>query len=192
MVLPALLGDGRYQTEIIYPTHVPFENSLHHCINWFMNGTWDFWLTMDNDNPPEKNPLDLAVLDKDVIGLPTPVWHHTGGEGERPIYWNVYKHNPEADAYNEWPTREGLQKVDALGTGCMLLARRVFENPAMRKGAFSRKLNADGTVDRGNDISFSERAREQDLELWAHYDYPAEHIVEVPLNECSRAFQELM
>jgi hypothetical protein len=192
MKLPILQNDRRYEVEVIYPTHVPFENSLHHCVNWFMNGKYDFWLTMDNDNPPGRNPLDLAVLDKDVMGLPTPVWHWTGEEGERPIYWNAYKYNKSADAYNEWPVREGLQCVDAVGTGCVLISRRVFEASAMRAGAFARKLNEDGTVDRGNDISFCERARDCDFEIWANYDYPAEHMVEVPLNECSRAFKALM
>ena len=188
MVLPLIHGDPRYEVEPIYPTHVPFENSLHHSIEWFMKGSCDYWLTMDNDNPPERNPLDLLVLDKDVIGLPTPVWHCIGKEGERPLYWNVYKYNAGADAYNEWQPREGLQRVDAVGTGCVLMARRVFEDPEMRKGAFTRKLNPDGTVDRGNDISFCERARACGFEIWTHYDYPAEHMVEIGLNECSRAF----
>ena len=73
-----------------------------------------------------------------------------------------------------------------------MFARRVFEDPEMRKGAFTRKLNPDGTVDRGNDISFCERARERGWEIWAHYGYAAEHLCEVPLNEVSRAFKGLM
>ena len=158
-----------------------------------MAGDWNLWLSMDADNPPEQNPLDLVELDRDVIGCPTPIWHYTGEKpGERPIYWNAYQYDPDTGAYREYPWRTGLQEVDAVGTGCLLMARRVFENPEMRKGAFARKLNADGTVERGNDISFCERAREQGFKIWCHYDYPAEHISEIPLNECARAFKALV
>jgi len=182
--------DQRYRVTIALPSNKPFENNLHHIVNDFMAGDWDFWLSMDADNPPERNPLDLIELDKDVIGCPTPIWHYTK-LGERPIYWNAYQYDPSTEAYREWPEREGLQQVDAIGTGCFLIARRVFQDPEMRKGAFTRKLNADGTVDKGNDISFCERAKERGFEIWCHYDYPAEHFCEVPLNEVSRAFKTL-
>jgi len=186
-----LQREKRYKVTISLPSNKPFENNLHHIINDFMAGDWDFWLSFDADNPPEKNPLDLVKLDKDIIGCPTPIWHCEGKAGERPIYWNAYQSDPSTGAYREWPIREGLQKVDAVGTGCILMSRRVFENPAMRTGAFTRKLNDDGTVDKGNDISFCERATEEGFEIWCHYDYPAGHMVEVDLNECSRAFKRL-
>jgi hypothetical protein len=186
-----LQQDRRYQLTIDLPSNKPFENNLHHIVRDFLAGDWDYWLTMDADNPPERNPLDLVELDKDIVGCPTPIWHYTGN-GERPIYWNVYDYDETVDAYREHAVRDGLQRVDAIGTGCVLFARRVFEHPAMQKGAFTRKLNDDGTVDKGNDISFCERAREAGFEIYAHFDYPAEHMVEIPLNECSRAFGALM
>lgn len=186
-----LQQERRYRVRISLPTNKPFENNLHHIINDFMAGDCDFWLSIDADNPPEKNPLDLVELDKDIIGCPTPIWHYTGKAGERPIYWNAYQYDESTGAYREWPNREGLQKVDAVGTGCIMMSRRVFEDPEMRRGAFTRKLNADGTVDKGNDISFCERATEQGFEIWCHYDYPAGHMVEIELNEASRAFNSL-
>lgn len=187
-----LQQDRRYRLTIQLPSNKPFENNLHHIINDFMAGDWDFWLSVDADNPPEQSPLDLVELDKDVIGCPTPIWHCTGKTGERPIYWNAYQYDTNTKAYREWPWREGLQKVDAVGTGCILISRRVFEDPAMRTGAFTRTLNEDGTVDKGNDIAFCERARACGFEIWTHYDYPAEHMCEIPLNECSRAFKAMM
>lgn len=189
--LMLMMHDGRYRITVDMPSNKPFENNLHHIIVDFLKGDWDFWLTFDADNPPERNPLDLVELDKDIIGCPTPIWHYEN-KGELPIYWNAYDYDPETDAYREHRPREGLQKVDAVGTGCVLFARRVFEHPDMQKGAFTRKLNEDGTVDKGNDISASERAREAGFEIYAHYDYPAEHICEIPLNECARAFGALM
>jgi len=187
-----LLAERRYEIKPIIPTHNPYENNLHHIIGQFMREDHDFWLNIDADNPPMKNPLDLIELDIDIIGFPTPIWHF-GQEkpGERPVYWNAYDYVPEKDAYKEHEPRDALQRVDAIGTGCFLIARRVFENAEMRKGAFARELHSDGRVNKGNDIAFCERAREQGFEVYCHYDYPCMHFNELELNEVVRAFKGL-
>jgi hypothetical protein len=181
-----LLKDGRYETTIIMPSHKPYENNLHHIVCDIVKGDWDFWLNIDADNPPMQNPLDLVELDKDIIGLPTPVWHFTDN-GERPVYWNGYDYVPEKNAYKEHNPKKGLQKVDAIGTGCFLVSRRVFDNKEMQKGAFTRKLYPNGTVEKGNDISFCERAREHGFKIYCHYNYPCLHFSELELNEVVKA-----
>ncbi len=187
-----ILLDGRYDVTIIRPTHNPCENNLHHILNDFMKEDYDFWLNIDSDNPPINNPLDLVKYNLDVIGLPTPVWHFNGKiKGERPLYENAYKFVPEEGAYGEWPVKEGLQKVDAVGTGCVLFARRVFENAEMRKAPFQRTWHPDGTVQKGNDISFCERATKQGFSIFAHYDYRCLHFNQLELHEVARAFHEL-
>jgi len=190
MATDRLLSDRRYQVKVIRPTHTPYENNLHHIVNDFMAGTYDFWLNIDSDNPPINNPLDLVELDKDIIGLPTPVWHFTNEiSGERPLYYNGY--DASGDAYKEHIIREGLQEVDAVGTGCLMMARRVFDNPEMRKAPFQRQYYKDGTVYKGNDISFCERAKEQCFSIWCHYDYPCMHFNELELNEVVKGFRGL-
>lgn len=192
LVTNRLLVDKRYACTIIYPTHNPYENNLHHIVNDFMAGDYDFWLNIDSDNPPEANPLDLVCYNLDIIGLPTPIWHFTDkARGERPIYENAYKYVPEKDAYTEWPVKNGLQRVDAVGTGCVLYSRRVFENPEMRKAPFRRTYNTDGTVDKGNDIAFCERAISQGFLIFTHYDYRCKHFNELELHEVGKAFYEL-
>jgi hypothetical protein len=61
----------------------------------------------------------------------------------------------------------------------------------MRKGPFLRKYNEDGTVQKGNDMAFSERARNQGFKLYVHYDYPCLHFNELDLNEIVKAFKNL-
>lgn len=185
--LMRLQQDSRFKKRIILPTHSPFENNLHHIVReWMDDYDEDFWLTFDNDNPPTSNPLDLVALDKDIIGCPTPVWHCTNPDdpNERPMCWNAYQ--KKGDGFTEWPHKKGLQKVDAVGTGCVLFARRVFENPEMRKAPFQRTTLPDGRVEYGNDLSFCQRATKQGFEVWAHYGYPCGHINEVDLMEVAR------
>jgi hypothetical protein len=184
--------DTRYDIRIIQPTHSPSDNNRHHIFNDFLAGNEDYLLMIDSDNPPINNPLDLIELNKDVMGCPTPVWHFTGqAKGERPIYENAYKYVPKEDAYTEWPDKVGLQKVDAVGTGCILIARRVLEHPGMRKGSNQRTLNSDGTVNKGGDIMFCETARQCGFEIFVHYNYRCLHFAELELHEVARAFAEM-
>lgn len=187
-----LFVDPRITARVICPTWRPLETAQQKIVNeWIDESREDFWLSIDADNPPIGNPLDRIADDLDVVGFPTPVWHFTGEQkGERPIYWNVYKRKGD-EGYSEWPEKSGLQRVDAVGLGCFLMARRVMERPELRYGAFVRKLNTDGTVDRGNDISFCERAREAGVALWADFDRPCRHFAELELTEVIRAYQEL-
>ena len=53
----------------------------------------------------------------------------------------------------------------------------------MKFGAFARKTNADGTVEKGNDLSFCERARSCGFEVWTHFDYMTDHMNELSLKE---------
>jgi len=189
-----LLQDARYKTRLIAPAHKPYVNNLHHIVIDFLAGGYNYWLNIDSDNPPTNNPLDLVELDKDIIGCPTPIYHFTGEKdkfGERPYYFNAYDYDSAVDAYREHPEQNGLQKVDAVGTGCILFARRVFENKFMQQGAFYRKYNKDGTMNKGNDMSFCERARSQGFEIWAHFDYLCDHFTELSMLEMIRAFQQM-
>ena len=193
MVTDRLLADPRYTVTIMRPSYSPYENNLHHIVNDLMKGSCEWWLNIDSDNPPINNPLDLISLELDIVGLPTPVWHFDGNgpPGERPVYWNAWDYVPEKDAYKEHLPREGLQRVDAVGTGCVLISRTIFENPVMRKAPFQRQFNKDGTVEKGNDISFCERSRKAGFFIWAHYQYPCLHFTNLELNEVVRAFRNL-
>ena len=185
-----LQQDRRYALSIRLPSQRPYENNLHHIVNEFVTEGFDYWLSMDADNPPQQNPLDLVELDKDIIGLPTPVWHWTGN-GERPIYWNVYDWQDDKGAFTEHKTKSGLQRVDAIGTGCFLIAARVFDHPAMQAGAFQRTYYPDGTVEMGNDLAFCRRATRAGFEIYAHYDYPCDHLSELSLCGVINAHREV-
>ena len=191
-VTDRLINDSRYRVILMRPTWNPYENNLHHIVRDFLASDCEFWLNIDSDNPPINNPLDLVELDKDIIGLPTPVWHCTGDEkpGERPYYWNVYDFVSDEAGYKEHEPKSGLQRVDAVGTGCLLIARHVFLNPAM-SGSFTRTLYPDGCVEKGNDLAFCERARKNGFEIYAHYNYPCRHFINLELTEVIRAFENL-
>lgn len=179
-----LQNDNRLDKQIILPTHRPLENNLHHIIKEFLEGDYTHWLSIDADNPPTKNPLDLVFLDLDIVGCPTPVLH-IDKQGERPLYLNALDWG--GNGWTEHNDKIGLQEVDAIGGGCFVISRRVLEK-LKYKQPFQRTYNRDGTVEYGNDYSFSKKAKEAGFKLFAHYDYLCRHFVEVDLLETWEAF----
>ena len=51
-------------------------------------------------------------------------------------------------------------------------------------------MNPDGTVERGADIAFSERAKACGFKLWTHWDYPCDQFSEISMAEMTRAWVE--
>jgi len=193
LFLLKLQQDKRYKLKIDLPTYRPLANNQHHIIKEFILGNYDYWLSCDADVAPIKNPLDLIKLDKDIIGLPAPLWRlknplDTYQDKSHPVYWGVYSYNESRDEYKILSKEKGLQKVDAVSGACFIIARRVFNNNRLRSKGWWRRLNKDGTVFMGNDLSFCWRARDEGWEVWVHWDYPVRHFREVELNKIMDIF----
>lgn len=176
----ALSRDKRVKLAFSFPSERPYENNMNGCAEQVLDGGYDWWLTMDDDNPPPTNVLDLVELDKDIIGCPTPVYR-TGKDGQ-PWYWNVLDEAEGAQEFTPHTPCEGLQRVDIVGSGCMLVARRVLEKVSP---PFARKWR-NGRVVAGPDMEFCRKARGADCEVWAHYGYPCRHFTEVDLTDVIR------
>lgn len=174
---------------IILPTWRPYEHSLNRIVKDILEKytDYDYWLTFDDDNPPTKNPLDLVERDKDIIGFPTPVWANMK-KGDQPYYYNALDKKIGTDGWTP-ASGKGLTKVDVVGSGCMLIHRRVLES--MDKPIFMREYDNDGLVTRGHDYLFCENARNKGFEVWTHFDYPCLHFNETELGEQIRAFNEM-
>lgn len=177
-----------HNVSFMFPTWSPYEHNIHRCWQQAIDDGADFMLSMDDDNPPTKNPLDLVELDFDLVGLVTPVWH-SAVRGDRPFYFNAYDYVGEA-GYKPHEPCEGLQEVDAIGSGCFLVARRVLL--ALRdQQPFARQWNKNGTVHKGADISFCEKAKAAGFRIFASYDHLCDHFNTLPLLEVISAFGAL-
>jgi len=182
-----ILSDKRYQIRHDCPTHRPYINNLHHCIRDFINGGEDYWLSFDSDNPPINNPLDLIEYECDLIGCPTPVWCNKI-KGDRPWYFNALDWDEKEQAYRPHFDTNGLQEVDAVGSGCFIVARRVILKLKDQQ-PFMRQWNQDGTVEMSGDYSFCQKVKKEGFRVWTHYDYFCHHFNELDLLEVIQAFQ---
>lgn len=179
------------EVNFILPSHRPLENNQAHIMKDFLVGDFDFWVSIDSDNPPTKNPLSLVHLNLDIIGCPTPVLHiNPEKPKDWPIYWNAMDDKVEGGKWVGWKPHvpcQGLQEVDAVGGGCWVIARRVLQT-LKDKMPFQRTWNPDGTVEIGNDFSFCRKAKSEGFKVFTHFDYPCRHFNEVELTEVQEAF----
>lgn len=168
-----------YHIEIDPAIHPPpYDNCMNILARKFYTGDYDYWYNMDHDNPPVRNPLDLIELDKDIIGCPTPGLSEKYTPMVHPMVFRIEdnQHVPVRDG-------KGLERVDCVSSGAMLISKRVFDKPEMRKYPFLSMYNEAGIRTHGPDIMFCKRAREAGLEIYAHFDYPCYHYKDIEMGE---------
>ena len=172
-----ILTDQSCNKTVLYPALAPpYYNCLNQLAKAFREGQWDYWLNIDDDNAPTRNPLELMALDKDFIGLPTPMWSKAEIP---PLQWNVYMKIGESfKPVTGSPS--GLHGVDLVGSGCFLAARRMFQSPGLVNPFFPCYTN-EGIRTTGPDTAFCMRATNAGFSLWAHFDYRCKHMKEIDL-----------
>lgn len=116
------------------------------------------WLDADMKFPT--NTLQaLLSHNKDIIACN----YSTRVAPHRPVAFRS-EHDLDARVHNG----NGIQKIFAVGMGCMLVKRQVYET--MAKPYFSVTWNDDYTNLVGEDIYFCTRAKEAGYEIWLEND----------------------
>lgn len=174
VVASILQRDERYSVEVRSMNHKPSERNRNLAVQSMLEGGFDYLLTIDHDVVPKANPLDLIELDLDVVCFAVPQWNMT--DPKFPIYFVAM--DAVEGGYREHKTQEGLQEIDAAGSGCLLIARRVLEQV---KAPFVREWNDDGIDTCGLDFAFSKKAKSLGFKVWCHYDFVADHFKELSL-----------
>ncbi len=148
----------------------------------FLATDCDFLLMIDNDVIPYENPLELIYADKDVIGVPAKV-RQTGRDLNWVAYVNVDFDDREGYSPLDFSLLDDaldLQKVDIVGTGCILIKRKVLEN---LKAPFHCEYDEDGITTAGTDFAFCRKAGKAGFEVYTTVQRRCEHVKEVGLND---------
>jgi len=171
-----IISDPRHTKTLLWPALAPpLYNAMNQVAKMFRDGEWDYLLHIDDDNAPIKNPLDLIDLELDFVALPTPIWKPTD---EPALKWNIFKRTEHGT--QNWPDPSGLQRVELAGSGCFLVARRVFEHPDMQNPWFPC-YSQEGIRMIGPDMAFCLRAAKAGFGIHAHFDYTCTHVKELDL-----------
>ncbi len=139
----------------------------------FLKGDYEWLLMIDGDNPPPPNVLELIKLDKDVIGLPTPI-NMNWVEGINNLRWSVF----DDKGFPREEDGDGLERVENVGTGCILIKRRVLEGI---EHPFTTVRNEEDLRIIGTDTAFCIRCKTNGFEVYTHWDYKCSHFKEIDL-----------
>ena len=167
-----LAKDSRVKMRVCFPAAMPLEVNRNRICKELLAGDDDYLLSIDSDNPPKKNPLDLLFLGKDIVGYPTRMHSAQGA------LYNTFITNEDDDYQAVYPvdfgSDSGLMKIGAVGTGCVLIKREVIE--ALWPFPFELLLDETGTHKvLGSDLHFCKKARGKGFEIWAHFEYCCSH-----------------
>lgn len=170
----------RYDFKVHFPVARPIPNNRNRLVNEVLAGDYDYLFMIDDDNPPFKNPFELLDFDKPVIAGVYP------GRDWRGIHFHVYRldDSQEEPVFFQYPPefREGLKRVDAVGTGLFVVRRDVLEKMReARMAPFEDLFREDGTLITNDDMAFCLKCRELDIPVFAHFDYTGSHMKEVDL-----------
>lgn len=153
--------DNRVDKSFIFLQASPVDEARNIVIDHFLASDCDYLISTDDDTGCDKNPIDLCLLGKDIIFLPTPYIDEKGV-----VVNTMYKMEDK-----------GLCECQKGGTGCFVLSRKAAET--IPKPLFQFKYE-NGRVVMGEDYYFSEKAREY-FPLYCHKDYRCHHYKNVDL-----------
>ncbi len=170
----------KYEFQIFFPTGRPIPDNRHKIVKQFLEGNWEYLVMLDDDNPCYKNIFELLDLDLPVVGGVYPGKKDTG------IIFFVFKEVIENGqrVFKQMPLdkREGLQKVDAVATGLIVIQRWVIKK-IVEKGLqpFEEIFDEHGRLHYGDDIGFCMKCGDLGIPIHAHFNYIGSHFKTVDL-----------
>lgn len=173
--LAKLAKDDRAIIDVRFFAFRPAEENRNRAVAATVEGGYDYMLMVDPDTIPQRNPIDLVLMDFDIVGMPYPGIQYPNGKMEIGF---LAMDKQEDGKYLDHKDRHGLQVVDAVGSGAMIVARRVLEKI---RPAFMRLWDENGYAIKGIDFNFCDRAKAEGFKVYAHYGYLADHLKEVSL-----------
>jgi len=171
-LLSIILNNTKHEIQTIVSAMAGIGEHRNVLVKEFLKTDCDYLLQIDADNPPPLNVLDLVDLDKEVIGLPTPI-NMNYIQGINEIVWNVFENN--------LPTKSkgtGLAQVEGVGSGVILIRRDVLERI---QHPFTTVRNEDDLRVVGTDLAFCHKCKKEGIKIWTHWDYTCEHYKEIGL-----------
>jgi len=168
-VLSLIQEQEGYRINITYPHKKPITNNRNSIVQKFLaQPEYDYLMMIDDDIIPPPNIMKLIDFDKDII---TPLMFVMQEGKVLPLILNQAK-DGQLEFSRDYLDKQGLIPVDATGTGCIVLSRKVCET---MKHLFRNEYDADGIKKLGNDLSFCLRAKKAGFQSYVHLDYVADH-----------------
>lgn len=156
-----------YEIYIDFSNEKPISQNRNMIVQRFLASKFDYLLMIDDDVVPPQTILSMADYEKDVVGA---LYFMYQEQKLMPVAFMRSRYG----MYNPLNIKsgDGLTEVDAVGTGCIMLSRKVLKAV---KAPFINEYDPDGIRLFGLDIAFCQRAKEKDFKVYVHTDFPCSH-----------------
>jgi GT2 family glycosyltransferase len=177
----ALIGNGElFNGNFAHAMfHVP-DNARNTFVETALEGDYDYVFMMDTDMTFPKGALALMIRHMGSIAGEIPpviggVYCNRGSD----FRWHVYKWVEDENGWHSlrFPLNKGLYKVDAIGTGCMLIDVNVFKIIEWPWFEYSYAM-FQGKRDRiSEDMTFCKKCMEAGIPIYADTDITCGHFL---------------
>ncbi len=159
-------------------------NVRNKIVKDFLKTEADVLVMCDDDVIPHGDFLEiLAKCPYDIVAAGVPVAKMPAHE----VFINAFDVDEEGAFRTTELPMDGHKACDAVGTGLILIHRKVFEDPTM-KMPFNQQLDDDGLILVGQDLQFCRRAREAGYTIGVSMDALCDHFVWLHANAITRAY----
>jgi hypothetical protein len=158
----------------------PISSNRNKIVKRFLETNCDFLLMIDDDVVPLHNPCELVFADRDIIGCPALV--RASGQT---MVWTAYIPHSSGNGYSavdldSFDDMFDLLEVAIVGTGCILIKRKVLENI---KAPFHPEFDEDGIMTHGTDFAFCRRATNSNFKVYTTTHRRCEHFKTTGFND---------
>ena len=167
--------------------NVGWSITMNNAVNAFLESESDIFVSIDDDTIPPGGflPALVAPIEEDaadIVGAPTVAVPQPGGL----VIPNTFMMGVRDGVETYLPyIGQGVEPVDAVGSAVLAVHRKVFQKI---KRPFSEELHKDGSIARGGDIRFCEKAISQGFRVAANFDILCEHYRAVHLGALAAAY----
>ncbi len=170
----------RDDVEVVFSSDRPVDSNRCSIASDFLGSDHDYLLMLDSDIIPPDNFLELVEHGEDVVSAtvfsmgksgPYPVAAVSGSDGKL-SYFRGWNESVSEDSR--------LARVDAVGTACVAVHRRVFEG--LDQPFFEFRKDEDGVTCLSEDFDFSEKAVDNGFDVFVDLELVAGHKSEVDLS----------
>ena len=167
--------DPRYVIKIYMPSYIsPLPAVRNLCVKEFLISDCGYiWWIDDDVIPPQETLHRLVSADKDAIGAvcfsigndkddyrPYPITLKNANDGKYKVYYG-----------------ENIEEVDAVGGGCVMVKRKVYE--MLEPPYYEDSFDKDGILSLTGDFRIWQKTKEKGFKLWIDFNLLCEHNREV-------------
>lgn len=189
--LDAIIQSSPYPLVIDYSCEKPISYNRNQIVKRFLERPqYDYLVMIDSDIVPPPDFLKLIDFEKDII---SPVCFAFTKKNIFPLVLKKSKHKTTGFKYHPYesihPSKwKGLIEVDAVGTGAIILSRKVLEAVPY---PFKNIYDKTGEKQIGLDLNFCREAKLKGFKVFCHTDYLSSHHTRMDLKTIYLTMRQL-